>query len=254
MEWFENEGFWRDWYPHMFPVERFAAAPEEVTCIQALAQCNEGSLLDLCCGPGRHAVEFALRGFHVTGVDRSPFLLDRARQHASQAGTTVEWVMDDMRNFVRPSAFDLACSLFTSFGYFKDEQEDLRVLRNIHESLKETGVLVMDVIGKERLARIWQNAMCTKLADGSLFLQRPQLRDDWSRVLSEWTLIKDGHARSCSFEHTIYSGRELKDRLLSCGFKKVHLFGDLHGGPYNLDATRLIAVARKSSTGFESPA
>jgi SAM-dependent methyltransferase len=246
MEWFESEDFWRDFYPYMFPPERFLAAPDEVGRIVALTQCARGSLLDLCCGPGRHAVEFARCGFQVTGVDRSPFLLERARERASEAGVPIAWVMEDMRSFVRPATFDLACNLFTSFGYFKEEQDNLQVLRNIHQSLKENGVLVLEVVGKERLARTWQNAICSELADGSLVVQRPQLRDDWSRVYSEWILLKNGNARSFSFEHTIYSGRELKDRLLSCGFGQVQLFGDLKGSPYNLEATRLVAVARKT--------
>jgi hypothetical protein len=59
--------------------------------------------------------------------------------------------------------------------------------------------------------------------------------------------VKEGRARSFTFVHTVYSGRELKDRLLSCGFKHVQLFGDQQGTPYDLDATRLIAVARKSA-------
>jgi SAM-dependent methyltransferase len=248
MEWFENEDFWRDFYPYMFSAERFSAAQEEVSRIVTLTQCHGGALLDLCCGPGRHAVEFAQRGFQVTGVDRSRFLLDRAREHASKAGASVEWIMEDMRSFVRPGMFDLACNLFTSFGYFQDEQDDLGVLRNIHQSLKQTGVLVIEVLGKERLARTWQNAICSQLEDGSLVVQRPQLRDNWCRVYADWTLIRDGRARSFSFEHTIYSGRELEDRLLSCGFEQVQLFGDLQGSPYNLEATRLIAVARKSNS------
>jgi SAM-dependent methyltransferase len=246
MEWFESEDFWRDLYPYMFSAERFAAAKEQVSRIMALTQCGAGSLLDLCCGPGRHAVEFAQCGFRVTGVDRSPFLLDRAREHASKAGVSIEWIMDDMRSFVRPATFDLACNLFTSFGYFKDEQDDLRVLRNLHQSLKDTGVLVIEALGKERLARTWQNTISAELADGSLVVQRPQVRDNWCRISSEWTLIKDGRARSFTFEHSIYSGRELKDRLLNCGFQQVQLFGDLEGSAYDLEAKRLIAVARKS--------
>ena len=248
MEWFENESFWRDFYAFMFPPERFAAARDEVNRIVALAQCSRGSVLDLCCGPGRHAVEFAHLGFQVTGVDRSPFLLERAREHAAQYGASIGWVMEDMRSFVRPAAFDLACNMFTSFGYFKDEQDNLRVLRNIHASLKTSGVLVIEVIGKERLARTWQNTISAELADGSLMVQRPQLRDDWCRVYSDWALIKDTRSRSFSFEHTIYSGRELKDLLLSCGFEQVALFGDLAGAAYDLEAKRLIAVARKTKT------
>jgi len=248
MEWFESEDFWRDFYSYMFPPERFSAAKEEVSRIVALAQSTGGSLLDLCCGPGRHAVEFAQCGFRVTGVDRSPFLLDRAREHASKACASIEWIMEDMRTFVRPAAFDLACNLFTSFGYFKDEQDDLRALRNIHQSLKKTGVLVIEALGKERLARTWLNTISTELADGSLMVQRPQLRDNCCRVYSEWILIKDGRSRSFSFEHTVYSGRELKDRLLGCGFEQVQLFGDLQGSAYDLEAKRLVAVARKSSS------
>lgn len=245
MEWFESEDFWRDLYPFMFSAERFAAARDEVMNILALAQCTGSRVLDLCCGPGRHSVEFARQGFTVTGVDGSPFLLEAARQRGAAAGVSVEWVSEDMRQFVRPDSFDLACNMFTSFGYFKDEQDDLTVLRNIHASLKESGVLVMELLGKERLARVWQNSSCDDLPDGAVLVQRRRLRDDWTRILSEWTLIKDGHARAFSFEHTIYSGREIKDRLLQSGFGSVKLYGSLAGAPYDQDAARLVAVARK---------
>ena len=105
----------------------------------------------------------------------------------------------------------------------------------------------MEMLGKERLAHVWKDTMCNELSDGSLIFQRPQIRDDWTRIRSEWTLVKDDRSRSFTFEHTVYSGRELKDRLLSCGFKQVQLFGDQQGSSYGLDALRLIAVARKSS-------
>jgi len=103
------------------------------------------------------------------------------------------------------------------------------------------------MLGKERLAHVWNDTICTELPDGSLIFQRPQIRDDWTRIRAEWTLVKDGRSRTFTFEHTIYSGRELKDRLLSSGFKQVQLFGDQQGSSYGLDAQRLIAVARKSS-------
>jgi len=246
MEWFQNEDFWRTFYSFMFSEERFSAAKDEVSQIVALTRCSGGSVLDLCCGPGRHAVEFAQRGFQVTGVDASEFLLNRAGKRAALAGVAVEWVKQDMRHFVRPGTFDLACNLFTSFGYFKNEDDDLRVLANVHDSLKTNGVLIIEVVGKERLARTWQNAICSDLPDGSLIVQRPRVHDDWSRVSSEWILIKDGHTHSFAFEHSLYSGRELKDRLRNVGFNHVDLFGSLQGAPFDLNAARLVGVARKS--------
>ncbi|HEY7402007.1 MAG TPA: class I SAM-dependent methyltransferase [Candidatus Angelobacter sp.] len=245
MEWFENEEFWRDFYLYMFSEDRFAAAKDEVSRIMELTQVSGGRLLDLCCGPGRHALEFAQRGFTVTGVDRSAFLLDRARQHSAGSGISIEWIHEDMRRFVRPDSFDLVCNLFTSFGYFENEQDDLTVLRNIHGSLRDHGVLVMETLGKERLARVWQTAMCFDLPDGSVMVQRPQVRNDWSRVRTEWILLKDGQSKTAVFEHWIYSGRELKERMLSCGFKQVQVFGSTQGTPYDVDAQRLVAVARK---------
>ncbi len=245
MQWFENEDFWRDFYQYMFPQERFAAAADEVSRIMELTGVSTGSLLDLCCGPGRHSVEFARQGFSVTGVDRSTYLLEKARRYAAENAVAIEWVQQDMREFVRADAFDLACNLFTSFGYFEDEQDDLKVLKNIYRSLRENGVLIMEMMGKERLARVWQSAMSFDLPDGTLMIQRPQVRDDWSRVRTEWILLKDGRSRTAVFEHWIYSGREIKDRLLGCGFQQVQLFGNMQGAPYDLEATRLVVVARK---------
>jgi len=245
MQWFENDDFWRDLYPYMFPPERFAAAANDVIKILALTGFSGRTVLDLCCGPGRHAVEFARRGYQVTGVDRSPFLLDRARERSAEAGVSVDWIADDMRHFRRPAAFDLACNIFTSFGYFETEEEDLQVLRNVHQNLTAEGIFVMELLGKERLARNWQSSICTECPDGALLLQRPQVRNDWRRMHNEWTLIQDGRTRTFHFEHNIYSGRELHDRLLAAGFHHVQLFGNLEGAPYGLDALRLVALARK---------
>jgi SAM-dependent methyltransferase len=244
--WFEDDAFWRELYPYMFPPERLAAAGDEVAQILALTEFSGHAVLDLCCGPGRHSVAFALRGYAVTGVDRSAVLLDRARLRAIENSAAIEWVQEDMRRFVRPAAFDLACSLFTSFGYFDTEEEDLRVLRNVHEGLKAGGIFVMELLGKERLARVWENARITDFPDGTRLIQQSNVRDDWTRVHCEWTVIRKGRAHSFLFEHTVYSGRELKDRLLLCGFHDVRLFGNLQGAPYGLDAARLVAVARKA--------
>ena len=91
-EWFENEDFWREMYPYMFDEQRFAAADEQVRKILKLTGIRRGAVLDLCCGPGRHSVALAKRGFQVTGVDRTRFLLNKARRHAKSARARVEFV------------------------------------------------------------------------------------------------------------------------------------------------------------------
>ena len=151
-----------------------------------------------------------------------------------------------MRRFLRPSSYDLICNLFTSFGYFENEDEERLVLHNIHESLHPGGSFVIDVISKERVARNWKDSIVTEFPGGERLVQIPHVLDGWSRLRNEWILTKDGTARTFEFSHWLYSGQELKDRLRAAGFKEIRLFGDLKGAAYDIDATRLTAVARKA--------
>lgn len=245
-EWFENERFWRELFPYMFPPMRFEQTEGEVRQLLRLVKRGRGTVLDLCCGPGRHSVALAQRRFKVTGVDCSPFMLRHARQCARQAKVKIEFVRSDMRDFVRSGAFDIALSLFTSFGYFDNKGEDQQVLRHFHESLKPGGVLVMDVMGKERLAKILQPTSSTKYPDGAILVERHEIFDDWSRIRNEWILIRGRQATTFKFHHTFYSGQELRMMLAQAGFAEVELFGHLDGRLYGPDAPRLVAVARRT--------
>jgi SAM-dependent methyltransferase len=246
-EWFADESFWIDLYPFTFSEERLGLGEAEVTKILALAgiAAPEGrTALDLCCGPGRHAVPLARRGMRVTGVDRTRFLLDRAQERGRLAGVSIELVEADMRDFQRPAAYDLALSMFTSFGYFESRDDDLRVLRNVRASLTAHGVFVIDVMGKEWLARHFQPTRSRSLPDGSLLIERNTVVDDWTAVESQVILLRDGPPRALRSRVSVYSGLELRDRLLQASFATVRLHGGLDGTPYDLAATRLVAVAR----------
>ncbi len=244
-EWFDHEAFWQDLYPFMFPQKRFDDAVEEVDKILELTKPKGKAVLDLCCGPGRFSIAFAKRGFTVTGVDKTIFLLDKAKEKAKASKADIEWVYEDMRDFVRNESFDLALSMFTSFGYFDNKQEDILVLMNILESLKPGGSCLIDVVGKEWLAKVFQPTISEQLPDGSTLVQRHEVFDDWTRIRNEWILIKEGRAKSYRFHHTIYSGQELRDRLELVGFHNVKILGSLDGEPYGPESIRLIALGQK---------
>ena len=244
-EWFDDDSFWQELYPFMFADSRFAETPEEIQKVLALTNPGGKSVLDLCCGPGRCSIALTQAGFNVTGVDRTTFLLQKARSMARAAKTKIEWVQMDMRDFVRVDTFDLVLSMFTSFGYFDDKNEDLHVLRNILNSLRSGGVCLIEVMGKESLARIFQPTTSVLLPDGTKLVQRHEIFDDWTRVRNEWILIRKGRAKSFKFHHTIYSGQELRDRMELAGFNDIRLYGNLDGDEYGPDSLRLIAVGHK---------
>ena len=243
--WHEQDDFWET--VPLFGPERMEMAPQEVDQIISLLGLQPGApILDLCCGVGRHSLEFARRGYSVTGVDRTAAYLQTARDAAGIEGLVVEWVEADAREFQRPGAFDLAINLYTSFGYFEDPAEDRRVAENLFRSLKPGGSLVMDLMGKERLARIFNPRSWDELPDGSLFLQERKIRDDWTWIENRWILVRDGQQREFTLGHRLYDGAGLRTLLLDSGFESVTLHGDLDGTPYDNDARRLVAVARKA--------
>ncbi len=182
-DWYADEAFWVETYAYMFPEPRFEAAADEVLKLIELTGCESGAVLDLGCGPGRHAIPFAKRGFAVTGVDRTPWLLEKARARATAERADVEFVLEDMRRFERPARFDLAISMLTSFGYFDDPAENLAVLRSVHTSLKPGGAFVLDTMGKEIIARIFEATASEELEGGGILVQRRTVIDD---IGAEW--------------------------------------------------------------------
>lgn len=244
-EWFSDEDFWVATYTVMFPEERFAAATRELDQISDLVGKAPQRVLDLACGPGRHALPLARRGFTVTGVDQSEFLLEKARARATEEGLDVEWIRSDMREYVLEDTFDLVLNLFTSFGYFEDDAENQRVLRNVYACLRSGGTFVLDVGGKEVLARIFA-ASAVRDIPGGMIVHRRRVLNDWSRMENEWVHVQEGAVRSFRFGHWIYSGRELRQMLSDAGFSDIRIFGNLDGAPYGPEATRLVAVSTKA--------
>lgn len=241
--WHENASFWEALEPVMFPPEKLGAAPAEVDAIRALADVDApGRVLDVPCGVGRYAVEFADRGFDVTAVDATGGYLDTARQRADEAGVDVEFVEADMREFRREGAFDLVVNAFTSFGYFEDRADDRRTARNFRESLAEGGRLVMTLTSTEVLAGTFQPRSWSE-QDGTYLLEERSITDDWSWIDNRWIVVDDGDVREYTVGHRLYSGRELAALLRDVGFADVTLYGDLDGAAYDEDAELLVVVA-----------
>ncbi|HZO86894.1 MAG TPA: class I SAM-dependent methyltransferase [Chthonomonadaceae bacterium] len=243
-DWYDLDAFWEATAPMMFDEKRWAATAAEVDQVLTLLGLEPGTaILDLCCGPGRHSLELARRGYQVTGVDRTAAHLEKARAQAEVEGLNVEFVQEDMRRFCRPEAFGGAINLFTSFGYFEDPADDGQVIANLRRSLKPGGTLVMDIVGKEVLARNFRERFWEE-KEGVLLLQEPKISRFWSWIDGRWIVIQGNARREFTVSHRLYSGAELYALLKEYDFRDVEIYGDLSGSPYDHTARRLVAVAR----------
>jgi len=243
--WYEQDGFWKLIAPLLFNSERMLLAAQEVEQIVSLLKLQPGmSICDLCCGPGRHSLELGRLGFCVTGVDRTGLYIEEAKKKADERELNIRFVQDDMRSFREPNAFDAVINIFTSFGYFEEATDDKLVLQNIYKSLKEDGRFLIDIIGKEVLARIFQEKRWYE-EGGVIVLEEAKLNEDWSSIENRWIIISDDRREEFRFTLRLYSAAQLSELLKSCGFGEVEIYGDLSGSPYDQTAKRLIVVARK---------
>jgi SAM-dependent methyltransferase len=244
--WHEQDAFWETMASKMFSPAAWQQAATEINQILSLASAPVGAkVLDLCCGPGRHSLELARRGFIVTAVDRTKLYLEKARAKALEEGLdSLTFVLGDMRTFRESESFDLVLNLFTSFGYFKDQSEDRHVMRNIYDSLRIGGKLVLDVLGKEVLAAKFRLHDWTE-EDGVLFLEDRVLSDSWSWIETRWIQISGAKRTEFTLSHRLYSATELSSLALEAGFTNIQVYGSLLGVPYDHEANRLILLAVK---------
>ena len=243
--WFEDKTFWLNYAPYMFNDQRWSAAPEEVDNIIKLLSLNPGDrVLDLCCGVGRHSVSFAEKGLSVTGVDLTEPFLEAAEETARDRELSIEFIRADMRLFERSNTFDAVVNLFTSFGYFETTEEEAGVLSHIHSSLKDGGKILIELMGKEILSRLFLPRDWYQ-EEETLVLMEREVFENWERIKNRWILIRGNNKTEYVFSHRLYSAFELMSLLEKAGFSQLKAYGDFDGSPYDEKASRLIVTGSK---------
>lgn len=227
-------------YPLLYPHRDDAQAEAEACALLDLLRLSRGAqVLDLACGTARHCQALAQRGISTWGLDLSPALLSLARKRACLAGRLVQ---ADMRLLPFRRSFDAVLSLFTSFGYFSEEKEHLRVLKEVARVIKPGGLFVLDHIHRPALER---TLIAQDERKGPNFVLRQERAIDGNRVKKRVTVEwKDGRTRSLEENVRIFSPAELRDLLRAAGFCDTRLLGSFQGEPLTETSARLIALAR----------
>ena len=198
-------------------------------------------LLDLACGRGRHSVNLARLGYAVTGVDLSPRAIDIARQKLASEHLEADFICGDMRHPL-PDRFDGIVNLFTSFGYFDDDEENRMVLRSIRSMLREGGFLVLDFLNEG-----WVRKTLVSSETGSL----PTCEYTIDRWISGNMVYKkistrrhDGASAVFNEQVKLYGNEWFTRELEALGFRITERLGDYDGSAFDPEhSARLINIA-----------
>ncbi len=241
----------RRWYEAFFGLDYLKLyihrdTPAEVDAIERLLHLRKGArILDVGCGAGRHAVELAKRGYAVTGVDLSGPLLEEARKAARRANTKATFVREDMRRLRRASTFDAAISMFTTFGYFDNTEDDRKVLSGIARALKPRGKFLMEMFNREGLTTGLPRQGWHVRDDGSVILVEDTFDLLRSRFETRQIVIDAKGTREYKASVRAYTLAELKALLEAEDLHPHRVLGGLDLSPYTAGSPRMVIFAVK---------
>ena len=247
MDWFESENFWTQYAPIMFDDARWAEAPTVAQYVKDIAGLGEGAkILDAGCGLGRISVELAAFCLDVTGVDIIQSELDAARESAEAEGVPLTLINHDLRSFQAREQFDCAINLYTSFGYCATIEEDMKILKNIADSVKTGGTFIMECTSRETAIMYFTAGEEFERA-GYKVVTHFEVVGAWEGLRSQWTLypLESKQAIDHTFIQRLYPATFLRDKLIDFGYSKVNIYGDFDKSPYNEHARTMLIIGKK---------
>lgn len=237
--------WWRisfdDLYPVLYRHRDLSEAETFVSALTRLSPLSGGRILDLGCGAGRYLQALARRAAEPIGLDFSWPLLERARELLP--GTPL--VRADMRALpLRESSFSWVLMMFTTFGYFATDQENIAVLSAVERLLSPGGRFALDYVNARNL-RSNLVGESSRTVDGVPVTERRWI-DPTGPFVRKETRIGTGSEQRVYHERLrLYDPAEIDRHLVATGFTIEEIFGDYDGRPFKeTDSPRLILIAR----------
>ena len=199
---------------------------------------EETHILDLPCGKGRHSVYLNSLGYRVTGGDLSENSIAHAKQFENDR---LRFVVKDMRQKFNYS-YDVVLNLFTSFGYFESDEEEIRVLQNIKNAFNPNGTLVLDFLNVQYVKKHLV-AQELKVVDGIEFQIRREIKDGF--ILKHISFTDKGVNHSYTEQVKYLDLEKFQEYFFAAGLTITHTFGDYQLSKFDVNSSeRLILVAQ----------
>jgi len=203
-----------------------------------------GKLLDVACGYGRHLIPLVKEGIDVIGCDLSPFMLTETQKGLKKIGNKRKrLVRCDMRNLPFRKIFDFACNMFNSFGYFKNEDDNFRVLTSIAKTLKPDGFFLLDLVNRDFLLRTLTKKDWFE-RNGTVILEQKWFDSIKNRSEIDVSIIDKKGKKDYHHSIRIYSFTEISMLLEAAGLKVMAVFGGFDGEEFDWNHDRMLILSQ----------
>jgi ubiquinone/menaquinone biosynthesis C-methylase UbiE len=249
-DWF-TESFGED-YKIVYRHRNQENAEREIGAMIEWMNLRQGSaVLDIGCGMGRHAQVLKALGYRVTGLDLSEVLLAEARRNDPEG--SIVWVKGDMRKLPFDSeAYEAAVNWFTSFGYFDDLQDNVRVLQEMRRVLKPGGRYLIDFLNPEFLkSHLVPFSERVDDHSGWHITEKRSIEDDFVvKNIEVKPRVDDscnqGSSRYFKERVRLIGLEQFEGMLAETGLALDKVYGDYDGNAYSANSSkRLILLGRR---------
>jgi D-alanine-D-alanine ligase len=197
--------------------------------VSAAAIQQHSTILDLCCGQGRHCLELARRGFkNVMGVDRSRYLIRLAKKRAQNESLQVLFKEGDARNPKLPeNSFDCVAIMGNSFGYFSNQQDDEKVLTTVGKILRPSGQLVLDITDGAYMAENFERRSWEWIDEHHFVNRERSISKEGDRLISREVIVNDetGVLADQFYAERLYTRASITKLLKKTGFRNIRHHG-----------------------------
>lgn len=239
-EWFKT---WFDtsYYHILYQNRNFTEAERFISNLLGYLKLpNQTNCLDLACGKGRHAVFLNKNGLNVTGVDLSINSIKEAKPFENES---LSFDVHDMREVYKENAYDIVFNLFTSFGYFDNYEDNLKVLNSVNTMLVADGKLVIDFMNADFVLNNLVKEEVKTMDGIDFFITRSY---DGNHIYKNINFVDKGEEFSFQEKVQAIKKDEFESLLEKAGFNILDVFGDFSLAPFNKDKSdRLIIIAKK---------
>ncbi|MBN3039487.1 MAG: class I SAM-dependent methyltransferase [Candidatus Omnitrophica bacterium] len=252
----------KDWWKHFFDhtylltdarsVCDHSLTRTEVDLVEKILRLKKDDrILDLCGGYGRHSLELARRGYHPpTVVDFSNHMIKFGKKIASEAGLEIKFLRRDARDCkLRPNSFSAVLVMANSFGYFEDERDNRRILKEAYRLLDKGGKLLLDLTDPEYLRRNLKPVSWHEANDDVIVYRRRELRGDLIKAREIVISRSRGLIRDGLYCERLYDRGKIERILKDIGFRNLSIRRELklhkRKKDYGMMTARVFTTAKK---------